>query len=185
MKSTSLPRFREKHGAFYYVIKHEWQHLGRDREKALKQYRSLEGERAEVLHIVTAGNYRLLYRRTQLNAAKRGIAFILQPHEFDQVVGRARGRCEITGIKFETGAIAGAYRRPFLPSLDRMNAGGAYEISNVRLVCCAMNAALSDWGLDVFEKLATAYYWRNRRRLLLAKKGDTSAGNRKSDNASR
>lgn len=184
MKSTSLPRFREKHGAFYYVIKHEWQHLGRDKEKALKQYKSLEGERAEVLQIVTAGNYRLLYRRTQLNAAKRGIAFILQPHEFDQVIGRARGRCELTGIKFATGVIAGAYRRPFLPSLDRINAGGAYELANVRLVCCAVNAALSDWGLDVFERLATAYYWRNRRRLLLARKGDNLHRRGRNDDAS-
>jgi hypothetical protein len=166
MASTGLPRFREKHGAFYYVVRHEWQHLGRDKDAALKKYRLLEGERSEVLQIVTAGNYKALFRRAQLNAERREIPFILAPHEFDQVVKRAKGRCEVTGIRFDLSVISGAYRRPYVPSLDRINAGGAYEIGNVRLVCCAVNAALSDWGLAVFEKLSTAYYWKNRRRLL-------------------
>jgi hypothetical protein len=171
MAKTGLPRFREKHGAFYYVVRHEWQHLGRDKEKALKAYRALEGERADTLNIVTAGNFRMLFKRARINAARREIPFLLAPHEFDAVVKRAKGRCEVTGIRFDLGVIAGAYRRPFAPSLDRINAGGAYEFTNARLVCCAVNAALSDWGLAVFEKMATAYYWRNRRRLLRARDG--------------
>lgn len=141
----------------------------------MKKYRALEGERAETLQIVTAGNYKALYRRAQLNAEKREIPFLLAPHEFDQLVKRSKGRCEVTGIKFDLGVIAGAYRRPFVPSLDRINAGGAYEVGNVRLVCCAVNAALCDWGIAVFEKLSTAYYWRNRRRLLRLRNGRQSS----------
>lgn len=163
--STGLPRLRKKHGAFYYVIRHQWEHLGRDQKAALRKYKELEGERAEALGIVTAGNYRLLYKRAEMNAAKREIPFLLAKEEFDQIVKRSKGRCEITGLRFDLGVIAGAYRRPFAPSLDRISSSGAYEYANVRLVCCAVNAALSDWGIAVFERMATAYYWRNRRRL--------------------
>lgn len=165
MAGTGLPRLHEKHGAYYYVLRNQWQHLGRDKKEALKKYKALEEERSETLGIVTAGNYRVLYKRAQRNAAVREIPFLLAPHEFDQIVKRAKGRCELTGIRFELGAIEGAYRRPFAPSLDRIMSGGAYEFGNVRLVCCAVNAALSDWGLAVFERMTTAYYWRNRRRL--------------------
>jgi hypothetical protein len=174
MRKRDLPpRLTFKHGGYYYVERGIWNPLGRDKEAALDEYRAIEGLRTKRLNLVTSGNYDKLYRRAKMNAAAREIPFLLEPHQFSDLVSDARGKCQVTGIKFDTSSIEGAYRKPFAPSLDRINSSGVYERGNVRLVCCAVNAALSDWGIMVFERLVTAYYWHHRRRLKVSTKVGT------------
>jgi hypothetical protein len=174
MKTRELPpRLNFKNGGYYHVERNIWNFLGRDKEIALNEYRSIEGLRAKRLNLVTSGNYDKLYRRTKMNAVAREIPFLLEPHQFSDLVAEARGKCQLTGIRFDTSSIEGAYRKPFAPSLDRINSSGVYERGNVRLVCCAVNAALSDWGVVVFERLVTAYYWHHRRRLRAPPKAQT------------
>ncbi len=49
-----------------------------------------------------------------------------------------------------------SYRAPFAPSIDRINSEKGYTDGNVRLVCVAVNWALSDWGIEVFEKICSS-----------------------------
>ena len=76
------------------------------------------------------------------------------------LIGRAKGRCELTKVPFSSGRPLGCARRPFGPSLDRIEPRLGYTRTNCRLVAFAMNVALSDWGEEVFNKLAHGFLGR-------------------------
>jgi hypothetical protein len=75
-----------------------------------------------------------LYRTAQKNAARRSISFSLTPTQFHDLIARANGGCMVTGIPFEFAPVAGVSRRPFAPSLDRINNRQDDTADNVRLV---------------------------------------------------
>lgn len=66
-------------------------------------------------------------------------------------------KCSVTGIEFEHQKIENLRRRPFAPSLDRINSDAGYTKDNVRLVCAIVNIALSDFGDLAFDKMCKAY----------------------------
>jgi hypothetical protein len=63
------------------------------------------------------------------------------------------GHCELTGLSFEMEK-RGAFNAP---SLDRINPKLGYTITNIRVICRALNAALGEWGTDVFQILVAAW----------------------------
>ena len=66
------------------------------------------------------------------------------------------GRCALSGRRFDLRHVgSGKARRPFAPSLDRIDSTGGYTRDNVRLVCQAVNFALNAYGEDVFREIAT------------------------------
>jgi hypothetical protein len=71
----------------------------------------------------------------------------------------ARG-CELTNLPFEPGNGPGQ-SNPYAPSVDRIKAGGPYSPDNCRMVLFAVNAAMQDWGADVYRHVAQAYIARN------------------------
>lgn len=73
----------------------------------------------------------------------------------------ASGRCEATNIKFETGKWPGARAHPFGPSIDRTIVGGDYSPANCRMIICALNLGINDWGDAVYKQVAQAYLARN------------------------
>jgi hypothetical protein len=67
------------------------------------------------------------------------------------------GRCALSGLCFDLRIIgSGKARRPFAPSLDRIDSTGGYTRDNVRLVCQAVNFALNAYGEDTFREIAAA-----------------------------
>ena len=67
------------------------------------------------------------------------------------------GRCAITGLPFNLRVVgSGAARRPFAPSLDRIDSDSGYTRDNTRLVCQVVNFALNSYGEDVFLEIAIA-----------------------------
>lgn len=50
----------------------------------------------------------------------------------------------------------GKARRPYAPSLDRIDPGRGYEPDNVRLVCAVANFAMNAWGLEPVLHMARA-----------------------------
>lgn len=75
--------------------------------------------------------------------------------QFKDVLLRSGGHCEVTGIRFDFGTQQGRIR-PWIPSLDRIDSGGGYTLTNVRITCCVVNLALSHWGDAVLERIAIA-----------------------------
>src|SRR5690606_21411241 len=56
----------------------------------------------------------------------------------------------------------GWFRRPFAPSLDRIDTSTGYEAGNCRLVCVLANIALNEWGEDVFARVAIGVALKRR-----------------------
>jgi hypothetical protein len=65
-------------------------------------------------------------------------------------------RCALSGIPFDLAPHGASTRRPFAPSLDRIDSARGYHRGNVRLVCCAVNYLMNEWGDEVFHRLADA-----------------------------
>jgi hypothetical protein len=67
------------------------------------------------------------------------------------------GRCAVSGMHFDSVVVGdGKAKRPFFPSLDRINRHRPYVRDNVRLVVSVANFAMNAWGLDPLIKLGAA-----------------------------
>jgi len=130
-------------------------HLGRNREDALRRYASLVGvdakEALAILHHLQKG-----YSAARGRARAAGIEFLLSRDEYYAIVRRSSFKCELTGIPFSLSWAGSTRRRPFVPSLDRRDSAKPYTVDNCRLVLCAVNYALNEWGETVLRKIAAA-----------------------------
>jgi hypothetical protein len=142
-----LPRcMHEKHGSFYLVKGNRWIRLGRNRAMALERY-------TELTQGFPVRLYKALYARARGRAAARQLEFLITYSDFERIVKRAGGACEVTKIPFSVENETLSRRLPFAPSLDRIDSALPYTASNCRLVACCVNAALSDWGEAVFRTM--------------------------------
>lgn len=67
------------------------------------------------------------------------------------------GCCKISGLEFDLLIVGdGQARRPFAPSLDRINRHKPYSRDNVRLVVSIANFAMNAWGEEPLLRLAWA-----------------------------
>jgi hypothetical protein len=92
-----------------------------------------------------------LFRDTAKRAATNGLPFTLTPADISDLT-RAATKCSVTGIFFSFEKPAGAYRRPFAPSVDRIKGALGYVPGNVRLVCTIANLAMNEWGETVLRE---------------------------------
>jgi len=106
-------------------------------------------------------NYGGVYKLSVRNAYRRSIPFALSRKHFDALVVNAQGRCMVSGIPFSNERIPGSARRPYFPSLDRIDSSKGYSCNNVRLVCVLVNIALNEWGLDPLMRVAQAIVGRS------------------------
>jgi hypothetical protein len=113
----------------------------RELEKRIREFRI---QRKFEIPIRQA-DYASIYWHARMNAAKRKIEFDLTQSEFERLVKRARGRCMLSGIEFEFKCSSGK-KRPFAPSLDRIDSSKGYAVENCRLICVIANYALNQWG---------------------------------------
>jgi hypothetical protein len=96
------------------------------------------------------------WRTARKNAGTRRIEFSLTAEQVARLLRRSDGRCEITGIPLSLER-EGRTRSPWRPSLDRIKSEAGYSFGNCRVVCCAVNLAMNEWGVSVLDKLARAY----------------------------
>lgn len=154
------PKMHLKFGGYYYVHKNKWIGLGRDRDKAMKEYEAWHCGIRDREVAVYADN---VFWRAQRNAKTREIEFALTKPQFKEILHRANGRCEVSGIPFTLDRHDRSARRPFAPSLDRIDCRHGYSPENCRVVAVAVNAAMSDWGEEVLIKIAAGLSKRSRR----------------------
>lgn len=98
--------------------------------------------------------YQRLFRMTKDRARRNGRQ-IMSDAEWEKLIARAAGRCEITGLPFSMER-SSYYRRPYAPSVDRIDNQLDYTYDNCRLVIYAVNCALNEWGMDVFRTISDA-----------------------------
>lgn len=69
------------------------------------------------------------------------------------------GCCAFSGLPFDFQVIGnGQAKRPFAPSLDRIDRHQPYRRDNVRLVIAVANFAMNAWGDEPVLQMATALY---------------------------
>ena len=66
------------------------------------------------------------------------------------------GACALTYLRFRETDKNDGERRPFIPSVDRIDRREGYIKDNVRLVCVAVNKALFTWGESVLDEIVIA-----------------------------
>jgi hypothetical protein len=97
-----------------------------------------------------------MFRSARKRAITNGIEYNLTKADEATLYINTSGCCSISGLRFRMGK-GSAYRAPYAPSIDRIDATKGYTVGNVRIVCVAVNWALSDWGEGVFRKICAAY----------------------------
>lgn len=96
-----------------------------------------------------------LLRSIKKNARARGLAVEINARDILELFDNSDLRCTISNIDFDFSKLDTESRcRPFAPSIDRINSKRGYTKDNIRLVCFAVNYAMSDWGLPVLERIA-------------------------------
>lgn len=68
-----------------------------------------------------------------------------------------KGECQLTKIKFDMTRTTMGKRRPYSPSIDRIDNSKGYTADNCRVVLSAVNVALNEWGEELFFIISTAY----------------------------
>lgn len=98
------------------------------------------------------------YKHARSNAAKKEkVPFELTPEELDSILERSGGCCEISKLPFiETATNKRFERRPFMPSIDRIDSTKGYTAENCRLVLSSLNIMMNGWGQEVTEKVMLA-----------------------------
>ena len=74
-------------------------------------------------------------------------------------------RCSLTGVPFLSAFDGETHKRPYVPSIDRIDCKQGYTPDNVRLVIFAVNLMMAEWGEDIMHRVANGYrYVRNKKR---------------------
>ena len=105
---------------------------------------------------LNAKSFSSLFSSARKRAKLKGIEYSITEQDANKIASESKGCCALTGIQFHAGK-RDSFRAPFAPSVDRINPAKGYTASNVRLVCVAVNWALSDWGEAVFLKICAGY----------------------------
>lgn len=88
-------------------------------------------------------------------AGKREQPFDLTMDYLESVWKRQNGRCALSGLTFHNEVFSNVFvKKPFAPSIDRIDCLGPYIQGNIQLVCTAVNFARGQWGDDVLRQIA-------------------------------
>lgn len=94
-----------------------------------------------------------------------GVPFKLLVEDFQELYEKSGKHCAVSGLPFDIAQIDGVHRRPYAPSIDRIDGMLGYTKDNCRIVCCAVNLAMNDFGENVLWDIATSMVELRRRRL--------------------
>jgi hypothetical protein len=97
-----------------------------------------------------------LYLRARKSAQHRHIVFSITEEEIEEKLRGSGNKCAVTGITFSLRKEPGIRIRPWMPSLDRIDASKGYTNENCRIVCASVNLALNQFGEGMFYKIAYA-----------------------------
>lgn len=158
-----------KHGVYYRVIRNVWHRLGTREEAEAAGW--MPAHYSDMTLRQIAAEAERVRAQCQRNAkGRRKLDFNLSAIDVQELLAESEWRCAVTGVGFSMRVVSG--RRPFAPSIDRIDNSKGYSKDNCRMVCAATNIALNVWGEQVFGVLARSYA---RRRKFLASDGKVLA----------
>jgi len=88
------------------------------------------------------------YGDAKKRAKNKGWEFTICLEDILAAMRKVGNKCWLTGVEFKENK--DSFRNPYRPSIDRVHSNVGYVPDNVRIVAYAVNAALNDWGDDVF-----------------------------------
>lgn len=103
----------------------------------------------------------LLWYRAKDRGTRRGIGCDLTKRQLVELLINSNGICQVSGIPFSWDLHGASKLPPFSPTVDRIDASMPYTISNCRIVCLCVNAALGAWGDNVFSVMVSAAAKKN------------------------
>ncbi|MEJ7685676.1 MAG: hypothetical protein WKG52_01005 [Variovorax sp.] len=170
--TNDLPQHMQlRNGTFYFVEpgSGKWVNLGRVRAVADIRMRELRAQPLDLHRVPLVGAdaahfarfAMVVYRRARARAVAKAIRFDLTEQSVLDLLIESQGRCVLSDIEFTDAPAGKRGLRPWMPSLDRIEAHRGYEVGNVRVVCLAVNLALSDFGDDVLMAVARAIAGRS------------------------
>lgn len=158
---TDLPKGVYRHGNKYRVVEvvngtRRWRSFD-----DLKLVDCAKEDSEPRRHLYTGGmtfrRFEKMLASVKGGARSRNIRFSITEVDLSNLLKRAGGRCEVTGIPFALRDRDERWvRKPWQPSLDRINSREGYYLDNCRIVCLAVNVALNEWGDDVLRTIAKA-----------------------------
>lgn len=122
------------------------------REQRRRSYHKNKGKRTYFEIIVNK-----IFKSVKSRAKHLERDFNLTREFLDNLYTNQNGKCALTGITFSDKKYNNYKRRPFAPSLDRIDSKKGYTQDNVRFVCSMVNAALGEFGDELFDKMCRAY----------------------------
>lgn len=170
--NNDLPQHMQRRNGTYYFVEPgsgKWINLGADRAVADIRMRELQSQPLDLHRVPVAGVDAahfarfavIVYRRARARAIAKKIKFDLTEQAVLDLLIECNGRCVLSGIEFTDAPAGKRGLRPWMPSLDRIEAYRGYEEGNVRIVCMVVNIALSDFGDDVLFALVAALSGRS------------------------
>lgn len=143
----------KRRNAYQYVDKKLGQAytIGYSEEEALKNYARITGNRKRGAQKAWAVD---LIRTVKKNARTRGLEVYIDKEWILEQFKKSNRRCAVSGVPFDFGHESKYRRRPWIPSVDRIDSKQHYTPENCRLVCSAANYAMNEWDDDVLLRLA-------------------------------
>lgn len=102
-----------------------------------------------------------LIRSTKARSVKNNFNFDLDKDFIEQLFIKQSGLCAVSKLKFVFEKDNNFKRRPFAPSLDRIDPSKGYIKSNIRFVCVIVNLALNEFGDKSFDLMCRSYVKNN------------------------
>lgn len=94
-----------------------------------------------------------LYSGAQYRAKIRALPINITKADVDALLTASGGRCEVSGVELSYKKFNASRRAPFSPSIDRIIPSLGYVVGNCRIVACCVNAAMGEWGQEVFKTI--------------------------------
>ena len=108
------------------------------------------------MEIDRGSEYVQLFANARNKAARRAIEFSVTQEYFMSLVKKQEGYCSVTGMEFDFRPSMSGKKRPFFPSIDRIDSDKGYTKGNIRIVVTIANYAMNEWGHDPLFEMVDA-----------------------------
>lgn len=165
-------RMHWKNGTFYHVNNRrvpKWIKLSKNYDFALDLWAEVEGlpwaETEGTSDAALLKHIGKMVQNSKTRALRRSLDHDISKAYLLDVCARAGWRCQLTRLRFSL--VKTEYsRRPWAPSLDRIDSGRGYTTTNVRVVCAAVNYAMNEFGLPTLLRISAALNSAEQRKAL-------------------